>query len=142
MSQLMRRDPVFAPVDRLFTQLLSREPLLSALSDVDEGTLAVDVSDDGENIVVKASLPGYRREDVSIEVNEGVLTIGARQDETREETGERYYRRERRFGSLSRRIALPTAVEQDQAQAELLDGVLTLKLPKAASARPRRIEIK
>ncbi len=141
MSQLMRRDPVFTPVERLFSSML-RDPFFSESSGVDEGTLALDVADDGEYIVVKASLPGYKREDVSIEVNDGVLTISAKQEETREETGERFYRRERRFGSVSRRIALPAAVDQDQADAELLDGVLTLKLPKAASARPRRIEIK
>lgn len=141
MSQLMRRDPVFGPMERLFSQIL-REPVFAELSAIDEGTLALDVSDDGENIVVKASLPGYQREDVSIDVNDGVLTISAKQEEIREETGERFYRRERRFGSVSRRLALPTAVDQDQAHAELIDGVLTLKLPKAASARPRRIEIK
>jgi len=149
MSQLMRRDPVFGPVDRLFTTLLSRDPLFgnggNALGQAwseEEGTLALDVSDDGENVVVKASLPGFKREDVSLEVNEGVLTISAKQDETTEESGERFYRRERRFGSLSRRVALPAAVDQDNAQAELLDGVLTLRLPKAQRDLPRRIEIK
>lgn len=141
MSQLMRRDPVFGPMERLLGSML-REPVFAELGTIDEGTLALDVSDDGENIVVQASLPGYKRDDVSIEVNDGVLTISARQSETREESGERFYRRERRFGSVSRRVALPTAVDQDQAVAELLDGVLTLRLPKAASARPRRIEVK
>ncbi|USN98027.1 MAG: Hsp20/alpha crystallin family protein [Phycisphaeraceae bacterium] len=141
MNEITRRDPVFGPMERLFGGML-REPIFTELATIDEGSLALDVADDGENIVVKASLPGYKREDVALEVNDGVLTISAKKDETREESSERFYRRERRSGSVSRRIALPTAVEQDDADAELIDGVLTLKLPKAASVRPRRIEIK
>ncbi|MBZ0171931.1 MAG: Hsp20/alpha crystallin family protein, partial [Phycisphaerales bacterium] len=126
MSEIMRRDPVFGPMERLFSQVL-REPVFTELASIDEGSLALDVADDGENIVVKASLPGYKRENVSIEVNDGVLTISAKHDQTRAESGERFYRRERRAGSMSRRIALPTAVDHDDAQAELVEGVLTLK---------------
>lgn len=145
MSQLTRRDPVFGPMDRLFQQFLTRDPFLTNGVNDEEGTLALDVSDDVNAIVVEASLPGFKREDIAIEVNGGVLTINARhqekKDEESEENGVRYYRRERRFGSLSRRVALPSTVDQGKAQATLADGVLTLRLPKSERDLPRRIEI-
>jgi HSP20 family protein len=145
MSQLTRHDPVFGPMDRLFQQFLTRDPFLANGVNDEEGTLALDVSDDGGAIVVEASLPGFKREDIAIEVDEGVLTINARHQETRDDEGEedgvRFYRRERRFGSLSRRVALPSTVDQDKAQAMLVDGVLTLRLPKSERDLPRRIEI-
>ena len=145
MSQLTRRDPVFGPMDRLFQQFLTRDPFGGNGFTDDEGTLALDVSDDGDAIVVEASLPGFKREDIAIEVNEGVLTINARHqeslDDEGQENGVRFYRRERRFGSLSRRVALPSIVDQDKAQATLADGVLTLRLPKSERDLPRRIEI-
>jgi HSP20 family protein len=149
MSQLMRRDPVFGPMDRLFTQF-ARDPFFSLANGVtngltnlieDEGTLALDVSDDGEAIVVEDSLPGYTRD----EVEDNVLTINARHQETTEDKGEengvRYVRRERRLGSLSRRVTLPAAVDQDKAKATLADGVLTLRLPKTTRDLPKRIAI-
>lgn len=142
MTALMRRkDPMLAPIDRLFDRVM-REPFFGELSTIDEGTLALDVMDDGDNIIVKASLPGFKRDDVSVEISDGVLTINARHDETVEESDEHFYRRERRTGAVSRRIALPAAVEEEKADARLADGVLTLKLPKAGGARPKKISIK
>ncbi len=153
MAQLMRREPVFSPVDRLFGTLLSRDPFFAPYTNGshardwadEEGTLALDISDDGEHVVVEASLPGYSREDIAVEIKEGVLTINARQEEMSDDEGEdngvRYVRRERRVGTVSRRVALPAAVDQDRAEATLADGVLTLRLPKVDREAPRRIEI-
>ena len=59
----------------------------------------------------------------------------------REETSERFYRRERRFGSMNRRIALPSTVVEGETKAELKDGVLTLRLPKSVKEQPRKIQI-
>lgn len=153
MSQLMRRDPVFGPMDRLFTQF-ARDPFFSLANGVtnglsglieDEGTLAIDVSDNGKSIVVEASLPGYTRDEVEIDVEDNVLTINAHHQETAEDKGEengvRYVRRERRFGSLSRRVTLPAPVRQEKAKARLTDGVLTLTLPKSNADLPKRIAI-
>ena len=103
--------------------------------------LAVDVSETEKDIVVRASLPGFKREDVSIEVHDGVLTINARRDEEKEEQAERYHRRERRMTSMSRSVALPAAVQDEKAKAELKDGVLSLTLPKHEKVMPKRIAI-
>jgi HSP20 family protein len=107
-----------------------------------ELTFPVDVSDAGEALTVKAVLPGIKPEDVEITVSDGVLTI---RGETRQETTdekENYYHREIRYGSFSRSIALPSGVNQEQAEASFEDGILKVTLPKAAEARPRTIPVK
>ena len=142
MTQLSRRE-TFPSMDRFLTRFLN-DPLFEALPAVttmEEGTLALDVSEDEKNVIVRASLPGFRKEDVQIEVHDGVLSIKAEQTEEKEESGERFYRKERRFGSVSRRVALPSAVREDDAKAELKDGVLILRLPKTKEATPRKISI-
>lgn len=142
MRSIIRREPT---VERLLSSVFSdpffEGTLPSLLNRSEEGTLALDVSEDDANVIVRASLPGFTKDDVNIEVHDGVLTIKAEHAEEREETGERFYRRERQFGSVSRRVALPSAVVEDDAHAELKDGVLTLRLPKTKQATPKKIAI-
>ena len=144
MPIITRRDPRnISSMDRFLSSFLNDpffESLPAAFSN-EEGTLALDVSEDDRNVIVRASLPGFNKEDVEIEVHDGVLTIKAEHSEEHEETGERFYRRERQFGSMSRRVALPSPVLDDEADAALKDGVLTLKLPKTRQATPKKIAI-
>lgn len=140
---LRRTDPFDLAVGHVLNQFFN-DPFIcgpTSQNRVDEGSLALDVSETDTEVIVRASLPGFRKEDVSIDVAEGVLTIKAEQAEEREEQNERFYRRERRFGSLSRRVALPTHVSESSATAQLTDGVLTLRLPKSEKAMPRKISI-
>ena len=145
MINLIRRDPMAAPqFTRLFNQFFN-EPFFAELKGlqpvVEEGTLALDVSEDDANVIVRASLPGFRKEDVSVEIHEGVLSINATHSEQSEEKGERFYRQERRIGSVSRRVALPSTVRETDTQAELKDGVLTLRLPKERKEQPKKVKI-
>ncbi|HRJ49850.1 MAG: Hsp20/alpha crystallin family protein [Phycisphaeraceae bacterium] len=150
MNSIIRSGPFTIPgFDRLVSQVLSdpffaegRIPGGSLVSSIDEGALALDVSEDDQNVYVRASLPGFRKEDVEISVHDGVLSIKAEHSEETEEKKERYYRRERRVGSVSRRIALPSSVQEDKTSAQLSDGVLTLSLPKHPKDEPRRIAIR
>ncbi len=143
MTMLVRREPVAVPsIARLFDAAFG-EPFLAACGacETDEGTLAVDISEDDTNVIVRASLPGFAKSDVQAEVHEGVLTIRATRTETSESKNERFYRRERTTASLGRRIALPASVAEGDPRGELQDGVLTLRLPKSAKATPRRVSI-
>lgn len=142
-NSIIRRDPfdMFSPVEGLFNRLF-QEPFAMQVPVIEEGALAVDVSETEDALIVRASLPGFRKEDVNIEVHESVLTISASREEVSEESGEKFYRRERRTGSVSRRIALPTSVADDQAEAQLAEGVLTLRLPKSRKDAPKRISVK
>ena len=145
--ELIRRQPTGTavhPIDRLFTGLLSRDPFFSGLGVApmfEEGALEVDISEDAERVLVRASVPGFKRDDIAVDIHEGVLTISATMNEETEEKTERYHRRERRTGSVSRRIALPVAVNEEAAKATLTDGVLELRLPKDGTTGPRRIAI-
>ena len=143
MADIVRRDP-FANVrqvmDRFFDDSFLRWPANGW--GAEEGALPLDVSQSDGEIRVRASLPGFRAEDIDVQVHEGVLSIKAERDEEREGAGERYYRRERARGSVSRRIALPGIVRDARVDAQLAGGVLTLALPLPEQAQPRQIEIR
>jgi len=147
MTLLMRRNGFEVPtVNRLFSQILN-DPFLTngacecAAPALEAGTLALDVSEDDTNVYVRASLPGFKREEVDIEVHDGVLTIKAERTEEAESKTERYTLKERRFGSVSRRLALPSTVVDDGIKGELKDGVLTLTVQKVQKEQPRKIKI-
>ncbi len=148
MAAIMtRREPVATNGLRLFDRLFS-EPFFNmglptewTAPILEEGTLALDISEDDENVIVRASLPGFKRDDIDVEIHDGVLTIKAERSEEEEFKNEKFFRKERRFGAVSRRVALPSMVDERRARAELKDGVLTLRLPKTEEARPKKIAI-
>ncbi len=148
MADIVRRDPFdligdFAgmrrAMDRLFDDRFFRSPVFAPASD--EGTLAVDVLEHDGKVVVRASLPGFQKEDIDVQLHEGVLSIKAERTEETEEQGDRWYRRERQTGSVSRRIALPGVVTEADVTAELKDGVLTVSVPTPEKPGPKQIEI-
>jgi HSP20 family protein len=101
----------------------------------------VDLYESAEEVVVKASLPGVKPEDIDISVTGNVLTLRGEAKEEKEEKGETWYRRERRFGSFHRQFQLPTEVDASKAQAVFEHGVLRLTLPKAEAAKPKTIKV-
>jgi HSP20 family protein len=96
---------------------------------------------DGREIVLKAELPGLRREDIDLSIEKNTLTI--RGDRRREPdiADEQFHRVERTHGPFSRSFTLPTTVDPHNARAEYRDGVLTVKLPLQEEARPRHIAV-
>mgnify|MGYP000041112172 CR=1 FL=1 len=101
----------------------------------------IDVYETPEEVVVVAELPGVKKEDIAISVVDSELEIRAevkREEEVKEEA---YFRRERYYKGFYRRIRLPTAVQAEKAKAKYENGVLTIRLPKAAIEKRRRIEI-
>lgn len=149
MADIVRRDPfdligdfsgMRRAMDRLFDDRFFRSPFFASPSD--EGTLAVDVLEHEGKVVVRASLPGFKKEDIDVQLHEGVLSIKAERTEETEEKGDRWYRRERHTGSVSRRIALPGVVADAEVTAELKDGVLTIAVPTPEKPSPKQIEIK
>lgn len=103
---------------------------------------AVDVHEDGQELVLRAELPGVKREDIQIELDGNVLTLkGERKLETKTED-RRYHRVERAHGSFVRQFQLPSNVDGTQIDAQLADGVLTVRLPKREEQKSRTIEVK
>lgn len=101
-----------------------------------------DVSDSGDAYKLEAELPGFKKEDISIEIENGLLTISAERKSESEENKPDYIRRERSYGSFKRRFDL-SDIDADAIEASYADGVLTLNLPKKQPVKPevRRLEI-
>src|SRR3954471_16117147 len=128
-------------VNRLFTTNLSR-------AFGDEGIArgawnpSVDIYENKDHIVLEAELPGMRREDFDLSVENNVITLrGQRQFEKTDES-DNYHRVERAYGSFTRSFTLPNTVTAEGANAEYKNGVLRVSLPKREETKARRIEVK
>jgi len=104
-------------------------------------TPALDLYEDKDNLIVKAELPGMKREEIEISVHDGTLSIsGERKYEEKNQDAEPY-RSERFWGRFHRTLALPKPVQSDKAKASYKDGILTVTLPKTEEAKPKQIEV-
>ncbi len=101
----------------------------------------VDVMDLGPEVVVRANLPGVQADDLSITFLNNNLTIRGELKEDPEFKGANYLRRERRATTFSRSIHLPMALEMENAEAQIENGVLTLRIPKSEKIRPKTIKV-
>ncbi|MFQ5926635.1 MAG: Hsp20/alpha crystallin family protein [Terriglobia bacterium] len=102
---------------------------------------AVDIVEDDNQIVLQADLPGVDPKGVDIQVENGTLMLRGERKYEKEVKEEDYRRVERAYGSFVRRFALPKTVDADKIQAEYRDGVLELRLPKRAEAKPKQIKV-
>jgi HSP20 family protein len=105
------------------------------------GAVALDVAEDNDSFIVHASIPGINPEDVEITLQNDVLTIRGQTSQQNEQKNQRFHLRERRFGSFTRSIVLPSAVNREEINATCENGVLTIRLPKSQEQKPRRISI-
>ena len=102
---------------------------------------SVDVVDGAKEVTVRAEIPGVDPKDIEVSVAGGTLTIAGEKRTEHQERGKDFYRSERAFGSFRRSVPLPEGVDADKVSAEHANGVLTVRLPKAQSAIPKRIAI-
>lgn len=102
----------------------------------------VDIREDGDHLVVEAELPGFKKEEVDITLENQTLTISAqRNEEHKEEKQGQYLLNERRFSRFARSFTLPPTVDEKSVQAKLDDGVLTITLNKREETKPRKISV-
>jgi HSP20 family protein len=101
----------------------------------------VDIEETDKEFMIKAELPDIHKEEVKVEVLDGVLTIEGERKREKEDKGKRFHKVERSYGKFVRQFALPTAVAADQVKAEFKDGMLNVHLPKTVEARPKAIEV-
>ena len=102
---------------------------------------ALDVWETDSEIVYAFDLPGIPEEKISLEVADDTLTISAEREKVAEESGERFYRFERRYGTFSRAVGLPQGVDDTKIRADYKDGGLEVHVPKPEEAKPRRIQL-
>ena len=102
---------------------------------------AVDVWETDTELVYAFDLPGIPEDDISVEVEDGSLTITAERKQTSEHSGDRFYRFERRHGTFTRTVGLPQGTSEDGIKADYRNGVLEIRVAKPEQAKPRRIQI-
>ncbi len=146
MARLIRYDPVYdvlRPAETLLDDWFAPERALSLAATptllgpaVESlGNLPLDIYETDKELVVEASLPGVREEDIKIEEHQGILTIRAEHEEETREEGETWFVHERVAQVFERSIPLPVEVNADKAQATLKDGVLRIVFPKVEQGK-------
>ena len=105
-------------------------------------TPAVDVAEHDNEYLVKVELPGVSKDDVTITMQENILTIRGEKKDGKESKGTNYHSVERSYGSFQRSFTLPTTVKTDKIDAAFKDGILTITMPKAEEAKAKQIEVK
>ncbi len=102
---------------------------------------AVDVWEDENNVYLETPLPGVDPEKVNIAIENDVLTIEGSAEKKSEVDEKNYYRKEVRYGSFHRAVALPSAVKPDEAKAEYAAGVLKISVPKEERVKPKKVKV-
>src|SRR3954451_25274462 len=135
MTVLVRPEPFSSEFSRLFNTLWEA-PTASR-----QGVPEMDLVETEDHYLLKADLPGMKQDDVTLEFNEGTITLSGERRSDYERKEKRFFRLERSFGKFSRSLTLPEGVEPDKITAEFHDGVLDVRIPKPEQRKPRRIEV-
>ena len=101
-----------------------------------------EVRETNDGYVFKADLPGVRQEDLDITIAQNRLTVSGQREMEQRDEHDRYYAVERSYGSFQRTFTLPTDIDESRVDAELRDGVLSLKVPKSREHQPKKVQIK
>ncbi len=143
MTFLTRWDPA-----REFTSLQNQmNRLFSGLSPAGDDLMAtgfvpaVDIYEDEHAITLKAEVPGIEEKDIDVRLENQTLTLRGERKFEKEEKEENFHRIERRYGSFTRSFTLPNTVDVENVKAEYANGVLSVRLPKRAEAKPRQIRV-
>jgi HSP20 family protein len=143
---LVRWEP-FSAMDEMFNRfpsLIGRWPKFAADAESKvEWSPSVDISETGEEYLIRAALPAVKKEDVEVTVADGMLTLSGERTQKEQQKDEKFHKVETYYGSFSRSFALPDAVDQAAIRAESKDGVLTIHVPKtkAETRKPTTIKV-
>ena len=126
-------------MDKLFEEFFTRRPDRIRAPVVWQP--AIEAYETDGDVVVRAELPGIDPKQVEISVTEDTLTVKGEARTEQEEKKRNYYRRELRYGSFVRSIALPSGVQGDKASASYKNGILEIKVPKSERAKPKTVKV-
>jgi len=127
-------------MERVFDRFF--EPRWDEFEAVGAWAPKLDFSETKDAFVVKAEVPGVEQKDISVSIQDQMLTIKGEKHKEKEEKDEKYHRVERSWGAFARTIALPAGVDTEKVNATFKDGVLTVKLPKTPAAKGTTIPVK
>jgi HSP20 family protein len=130
-------EDVQARLNRLLVDTLPRR-----VDNFGDWAPAVDIEETDKEYLVKAELPEMKKEQVKVEMLDGVLSIEGERKQEKEEKGKRFHKVERSYGKFVRQFGMPPEVDAAKVQAEFKDGVLNVHLPKIATEKPKPIEVR
>jgi HSP20 family protein len=139
---------VRTPFSELENMRRQMDRLMNFVSgDAPEGTGAgvfplINLTEDRDNYYIRAELPGVKGEQLDIQAERNTVSLSGERKIASEGESVRYHRREREAGRFSRMVALPGEIDPDRVEAKLGDGILTLAVPKAETAKPKQITVK
>lgn len=131
----------FEEMDQMFEDFFNRRFFAPAwmprmrFNEMGDMSTSVDMFEDGADLVIKAEIPGMKKEDISVDFAGDVVTISGEKKSEEKTERKDYYRVERSFGSFCRKLRLPVEIQVDNASASFKDGVLELRMPKSESAK-------
>ncbi|MEW5734689.1 MAG: Hsp20/alpha crystallin family protein [Thermodesulfobacteriota bacterium] len=129
------------PRTSLFDRFFEGFGMPSLIGEESVLTPALDVSETEKEYRIKAEIPGLSKEDISVTLDEGVLTVSGEKKAEHEEKGENYHVRERSYGYFSRSLRLPEAIEVEKVDATYRDGVLHVVIPKTEGGGAKKIAV-
>lgn len=111
------------------------------MPEMEEISPTVDIFEEGGDVVVKAELPGMKKEDIDVKLTETTLTISGEKKKEEKIEKKNYYRIERSYGSFARAFSLPAEVETDKAKAQFTEGILQIRVPKTEEAKKKEKKV-
>ena len=141
---LQKWDPFadFRHVDNVMNRFWRNHDSRVPLRRTESWAIPLDVVQDEDEMVVTASLPGFKADDIHVTIEDGVLTIAAETASETDDSTNGYLLRERRVGKFHRAIRLPDTVDTDKADSTYSEGILTITLDKVETKKAKRLEVK
>lgn len=146
-KEVVKAEPTFLSpfeeIERFFDEVMRRPfSLFSSLmprlrTETEVLSPAVDIYEEGDDLVVKAELPGINKEDIEVKVTDDYITISGEKKKEEKVEKKDYYRYERSYGSFSRTFRLPIDVQTEKAKAKFENGVLEIRIPKTEEAKKK-----
>ena len=125
----------------IFGQSLARSESGQNMLAVADWAPSVDISETDSEYLIKGEIPGVKKEDVKVTIQDGMLTIQGERKQEKEEKGKKFHRIERSYGSFVRSFRVPDDADENSVKAEFKDGMLNVTLAKSAKAKPKAIEV-
>ncbi len=142
LNLITRTNPVYRSISNdLWRDFFNMESTSEKECEYGSHTPAVDISELDNTYQLKIDVPGMKREEIDISVNKGTLTISGERETEEEKEGNTYYRCERFHGNFKRSFHLGEGINEDEIEANLADGVLTINLPKQPDKAVRQIPL-
>lgn len=134
-------DEVSNRLNRMFGRFPVRAESGNEMLALADWTPTVDISETGTAYLVKAEIPGVKKEDVKVTIQDGMLTIQGERRQEKEEKGKKFHRIECSYGSFMRSFRVPDDADENSVKAEFKDGMLNVTLAKSEKAKPKSIEV-